>query len=80
MAQKPAAARSGDSESAGAKAAGGYSGAVVEVSSRAQRQPAELQVSVAGALESSRAQRQPAELPVEAKRMREREGGWRDLE
>jgi hypothetical protein len=60
MAQKLAAARSGDSESAGAKAAGGSSGAVVEVGSRAQRQPAELQVSVAGALESSRAQRQPA--------------------
>ena len=60
MAQKLAAARSGDSESAGAKAAGGSSGAVVEAGSQAQRQPAELQVPVAGALESSRAQRQPA--------------------
>jgi hypothetical protein len=60
MAQKPAAAQLSDSESAGAKAAGSYSGAVVEVSSRAQRQPAELQKSVAGALESSRVRRQPA--------------------
>jgi hypothetical protein len=60
LAQKPAAAQLSDSESAGAMAAGSYSGAVVEVSSRVQRQPAELQVSVAGALESSRAQRKPA--------------------
>jgi hypothetical protein len=58
--QKPAAAQLVDSESAGAKAAGSYSGAVVEVSSRAQRQPAQLRFSVAGALESSWARRQLA--------------------